>query len=271
MSTNAEETSAQANTVSAASEQVSNSVQTVATGAEEMAASIKEIAKNSGDAVRIAAEAVKETEATNVTVAKLGESGAEIGQVIKVITTIAQQTNLLALNATIEAARAGEAGKGFAVVANEVKELAKETARATEEIRGRIEAIQSDTAEAVGAIGRIRAIIHKISDYQHSIAGAVDPDVFAAGDCATILAHPAPKSGVYAVRQGPVLAENLLHALAGKPLAKYHPQRLALALISRGDKYAVASYGNFALAGEWAWHWKNRIDRKFVARYQVPD
>ena len=97
------------------------------------------------------------------------------------------------------------------------------------------------------------------------------PDVFAAGDCATILAHPAPKSGVYAVRQGPVLAENLLHALAGKPLAKYHPQRLALALISSGDRYAVASYGNFALAGEWAWHWKNRIDRKFVARYQVPD
>ena len=174
MSTNAEETAAQANTVSAASEQVSNSVQTVATGAEEMAASIKEIAKNSADAMRIAAEAVRETEATNSTVSKLGESGAEIGQVIKVITSIAQQTNLLALNATIEAARAGEAGKGFAVVANEVKELAKETAKATGEISARIEAIQSDTANAVDAIERIRAIIHKISDYQHSIAGAVE-------------------------------------------------------------------------------------------------
>ena len=174
MSANAEETSAQANTVSAAGEQVSNSVQTVATGAEEMAASIKEIAKNSADAVRIAADAVKETEATNITVTKLGESGAEIGQVIKVITSIAQQTNLLALNATIEAARAGEAGKGFAVVANEVKELAKETAKATGEISTRIKAIQSDTANAVEAIGRIRTIIHKISDYQHSIAGAVE-------------------------------------------------------------------------------------------------
>ena len=174
MSTNAEETSTQASTVSAASEQVSNSVHTVAAGAEEMAASIKEIAKNSSDAVLIAGEAVKETESTNVTVAKLGKSGAEIGEVIKVITTIAQQTNLLALNATIEAARAGEAGKGFAVVANEVKDLARKTAQATEEIGARIEAIQGDTKNAVQAIERIRSIIHRIADYQHSIAGAVE-------------------------------------------------------------------------------------------------
>ena len=94
-------------------------------------------------------------------------------------------------------------------------------------------------------------------------------NVFAAGDCATMLAEPAPKSGVYAVRQGPILAENLLHALAGKPLVKYHPQRLALALISSGDRCAVASYGNFALAGAWVWRWKDYIDRKFVARYRV--
>ena len=174
MSTSAEETAAQANAVSAAGEQVSHSVQTVAAGAEEMAASIREIAKNSSDAVQIAAEAVKTTEATDATVSQLGASSAEIGQVIKVITSIAQQTNLLALNATIEAARAGEAGKGFAVVANEVKELAKGTARATEDISAKIEAIQSDAKNAVAAIAQIRAIIHKISDYQHSIAGAVE-------------------------------------------------------------------------------------------------
>lgn len=174
MGSNAEETSAQANAVSAASEQVSTNVQTVAAGTEEMAASIREIAKNSNDAVQIAAEAVKVSEATNVTITKLGESSGEIGKVIKAITGIAHQTNLLALNATIEAARAGEAGKGFAVVANEVKELAKETAKATEDISAKIEAIQSDTANAVGAIAQISGIIHRISDYQHSIAGAVE-------------------------------------------------------------------------------------------------
>ena len=105
---------------------------------------------------------------------KLGESSAEIGQVIKVITSIAQQTNLLALNATIEAARAGEAGKGFAVVANEVKELAKETAKATEDISQKIEAIQTDTGGAVEAIGRISDIINQVNDIQGTIASAVE-------------------------------------------------------------------------------------------------
>jgi methyl-accepting chemotaxis protein len=104
----------------------------------------------------------------------LGESSAEIGQVIKVITSIAQQTNLLALNATIEAARAGEAGKGFAVVANEVKELAKETAKATEDISRKIEAIQTDTKGAVDAIGQISGIINQINDISSTIASAVE-------------------------------------------------------------------------------------------------
>jgi methyl-accepting chemotaxis protein len=174
MAANAEETSAQATVVSAASEQVNTSIQTVATGVEEMNASIREIAKNATEAARVATSAVKVAETTNSTVAKLGESSGEIGKVIKVITSIAQQTNLLALNATIEAARAGEAGKGFAVVANEVKELAKETARATEDISQKIEAIQSDTRGALAAIGQIGAIINKINDIQNTIAGAVE-------------------------------------------------------------------------------------------------
>jgi methyl-accepting chemotaxis protein len=174
MSATAEETSAQAAVVSTASEQVSRNLQTVATSTSEMSSTIKEIAKNTTEAAKITTEAVKVAQATNVTVSKLGDSSAEIGQVIKVITSIAQQTNLLALNATIEAARAGEAGKGFAVVANEVKELAKETAKATEDISRKIEAIQTDTKRAVEAIGEIGKIINQLNDISNSIATAVE-------------------------------------------------------------------------------------------------
>lgn len=171
---NAEETATQANVVSAASEQVSKNVSVVASGSEQMQSSIREISKNANEAARVARHAVGTAENTNQTITKLGESSIEIGQVIKVITSIAQQTNLLALNATIEAARAGEAGKGFAVVANEVKELAKETAKATEEIGQKIEAIQSDTVGAVKAIGEITTIITQINDISNTIASAVE-------------------------------------------------------------------------------------------------
>lgn len=174
MAGNSEETSTQTSLVSEAAEQVSKNVESVATGAEEMTASVKEIAKNASEAAKVAASAVQVTERTNETVAKLGESSSEIGKVVKVITSIAEQTNLLALNATIEAARAGESGKGFAVVANEVKELAKQTAGATEDIRMRIGAIQSDAMASVEAIGQIKGIIDRISEYSTSIASAVE-------------------------------------------------------------------------------------------------
>ena len=174
LAASAEETSAQSGVVAAAAEQVSRNVQTVATATEEMSASIKEISKNASDAARVASRAVGVAESTNATIAKLGESSAEIGNVIKVITSIAEQTNLLALNATIEAARAGEAGKGFAVVANEVKELAKQTAGATEDIGRRIGAIQQDTSAAVTAIGEVSAIIEQISEISNTIASAVE-------------------------------------------------------------------------------------------------
>ena len=174
VSAGAEETSAQAGVVAAAAEQVSRNVQAVAAGAEQMGASIREIAQNAHEAAKVAEQATTVAVATTDTVAKLGVSSREIGDVVKVITTIAEQTNLLALNATIEAARAGEAGKGFAVVAGEVKELAQETAKATEDIAHRVEAIQADTDGAVAAISQISAIIAQINDYQMTIASAVE-------------------------------------------------------------------------------------------------
>jgi methyl-accepting chemotaxis protein len=153
---------------------VASSVDTVATGSSQMEQAIREIAHNATEAARVAGSAVQVAENTTRTVGKLGDSSQEIATVIKLINGIAEQTNLLALNATIEAARAGEAGKGFAVVASEVKELAQETARATEDISKRVEAIQADTAGAVEAIGQISVVIGEINDFQATIAAAVE-------------------------------------------------------------------------------------------------
>ncbi len=164
----------QATSASSGSEQVSANVGVVAASLEEMLSSIREISKSATAAARVAKTAVGMADGTTQTISKLGISSQEIGKVIKVITSIAQQTNLLALNATIEAARAGEAGKGFAVVANEVKELAKETARATEEIGQKIDAIQSDTKAAVKAIAEVTEIINQVNDISSTIASAVE-------------------------------------------------------------------------------------------------
>jgi methyl-accepting chemotaxis protein len=174
MSANSEETSSQATVVSSSTEQVTSSLETVASSTEQMSSNIKEIAKSIGQATQVAGEAVKMAQSTNQTVSKLGESSVEIGNVIKVIMSIAQQTNLLALNATIEAARAGDAGKGFAVVAHEVKELANQTAKATEDISRKIEAIQAHTAESVAAIAKISEIIVQINDISRNIAVSIE-------------------------------------------------------------------------------------------------
>ncbi|MGY1813883.1 methyl-accepting chemotaxis protein [Blastococcus sp. SYSU D00820] len=171
---NARTAAGQADVVVSSAGEVAASVDTVATGSAQMETAIREIAQNATAAARVAGQAVSVAENTTRTVGKLGDSSEEIATVVKLINGIAEQTNLLALNATIEAARAGEAGKGFAVVASEVKELAQETARATEDISRRVEAIQADTAGAVEAIGRISAVIGEINDFQATIAAAVE-------------------------------------------------------------------------------------------------
>jgi len=167
-------TSTQVNGMTAATAAVAGNVRMVSTGAEELSDSIREIARNAHDASSIAAKGVEAARLTNERVGRLGDSSAEISEIVRVITGIAEQTNLLALNATIEAARAGEAGKGFAVVANEVKELAKETNKATEHISAKINAIQNDTWLSIESIGAILTIIDQIASFQTSIASAVE-------------------------------------------------------------------------------------------------
>ncbi len=195
-----DENSRRASEVSGAAEQIRGNINAVAAATQQLSASISDVSRSSSESVNVANNAVTQAESASELMAQLGASSAEIGKVIKVITSIAQQTNLLALNATIEAARAGEAGKGFAVVANEVKELAKETANATEDISQKIETIQGDTTSVVEAIERVSEVIAEISDRQISIASAVEEQTTTTDDIGASAQHAASNSDGIAER-----------------------------------------------------------------------
>ncbi|GIF37546.1 methyl-accepting chemotaxis protein [Actinoplanes xinjiangensis] len=191
MSAATDTAASRADTVSASAESVSHVVATVAAGAEQMGASITEISHNAQEAAQAGRDGVGLTAAAANVIAELRASTAKITDVVQLIATIAEQTNLLALNATIEAARAGETGKGFAVVAGEVKELAQETARATEDVTGRVAAIEGDTARAVSAIDAISARIAQVNDYQTAIAAAVEEQAATTAEMARNIAEAA--------------------------------------------------------------------------------
>jgi methyl-accepting chemotaxis protein len=174
LSASADQASNQSNAVAGASEQASANVQTVASATEELSSSVMEIGRQVTTSTEIAGRAVAEVQTTNTKVQGLAQAAGQIGDVVAIISDIAEQTNLLALNATIEAARAGEAGKGFAVVASEVKNLASQTAKATDEISAQIAEIQSATDDAVAAILAIGKVIEEISNVTHGIAAAVE-------------------------------------------------------------------------------------------------
>ena len=239
MSAAAEETTAQANLVSAAAEQVSGNARTVSGSIENLVASIHDIARNAQSAATTARQAVDMATTTSTTMNALGHSSNEIGAVVKVINSIAEQTNLLALNATIEAARAGEAGKGFAVVANEVKELARETAKATEDIGGRIEGMQGEARRAVEAIAEIGSVIEKIDALQTKIAAAVEEQSVTTGEIGRNIAEATTGSAEIAenIVQVARAAQSTAEGAANTQVSSQELSRMAQALQRLVDDY----------------------------------
>lgn len=233
--------------VAKSAEQMSHAVQVVATAVEEMYASLNEVAKNAGRGANMTSSASTQAELTSNTVNSLGSAAKEIGDVVDMIRGIAAQTNLLALNATIEAASAGEAGKGFAVVANEVKELAKQTARATEDIREKVEGIQGNTQSAVNAIRKILQLITEIDAIMHAIASAVEEQTATTNEISKSIAKAAASANTVsekmtsAARESEGAATGVQEAVtAGLQISKNLDEVAKAARIIAGDAAQAA-------------------------------
>jgi len=244
----AEETATQAGVVTKAGGQVSSNLEMVASSSQEMLASIREISKSANEAARIASKAVESAVDTSNRMSRLGESSQDIGKVVKVITEIAKQTNLLALNATIEAARAGEAGKGFAVVANEVKELANETAKATQDIGAKIVTIQSDTNDAVAAITQIKSVIDQLNEISGTIASAVEEQASTTNEMGRTISEAAQGSNEIAANISGVAeaARNTSTGASETHSAAQELARMAATMQKQVQQFKLASAGTGA-------------------------
>lgn len=229
----------QASAAASAAGQTAGNVQTVASATEELSSSIQEITRQTSLSVTIAGEGETAAAATTATIGDLAQATAQIGDVVRLITEIAGQTNLLALNATIEAARAGEAGKGFAVVASEVKNLASQTARATEEIQGQIAAIQAQTDAAVGRVEAVGTVIRRMSELSTTVAAAVGEQGAATGEIARNVQEAAQGTDVVS---GSVETMQAAAAETGTAADAVSTAAAGLTQTAEGLQRAVASF-----------------------------